>query len=396
MGKTVLKRRFLDTWHIGETESWLTDMAAQGLHLVDLGTIFVRFERGEPENIRYRVDFTQADGYAMEEQLTLYAENGWEFVSDLAEVRIFRSPDALNAPELHTDPAEQAIVLHRRHRKLLVQTVLSVLLLIGMLALHFSFSRETTLSLVEGRLVRSSYPVYLLFNMHAIIFSTGALISAGTLIKSMREGRAMNHHADWKRLRRYWRISKIITNLLVIIGTVLFFAPSLPRTEELPLIDTNPMYLRLADIEMDTALVRDTVINIDGVVRSNVVMREWSPYTSLMFSITENGVIPGRMWSDGSGKYSPNLYVKVYRLRFSRMIDGLLDDLCDRYAEYISGTVQERPGASGFDRLFMRIRNDFYQEVFASHGNTVVYVLYRGEEDIDTVIEAVRLWLEGM
>lgn len=57
MTKIVHKMLLGDLWRIGEYESWFSDMAREGLHLKKTGYLFAYFEKGEPEDIRYRIEF---------------------------------------------------------------------------------------------------------------------------------------------------------------------------------------------------------------------------------------------------------------------------------------------------------------------------------------------------
>ena len=42
----------------------------------------------------------------------LYMESGWEYVTGFGQFNVFSSPTELNAPELHTDSAEQSHTLN--------------------------------------------------------------------------------------------------------------------------------------------------------------------------------------------------------------------------------------------------------------------------------------------
>ncbi len=85
-------------------ESWLQDMARQGLHLKRvscLRTVFV-FERGAPLDVTYRVDFllVRADPH----YLQLFADAGWEHVDQLLGWQYWRAPTrAGRATEIFTD-----------------------------------------------------------------------------------------------------------------------------------------------------------------------------------------------------------------------------------------------------------------------------------------------------
>ena len=74
MNKIVRKVRPADYWRIGERESWLSDMAAQGLHLNKMGTYFAHFKRGEPKRMEYRIEVTKNKRIS-NEQIDLYDDN---------------------------------------------------------------------------------------------------------------------------------------------------------------------------------------------------------------------------------------------------------------------------------------------------------------------------------
>ena len=397
MGKTVYKRRFLDIWRIGETESWLSDMAAKGLRLTSLGTMFARFERGEPDNIRYRIDFTQSEDRSAEEQLELYADSGWEYVCELGEYRIFRSPEELDAPEIHTDPAEQAFTLQRLHKMVRRNTLVVNLFMAAALAMMFFavfFGKTPLLTFVEGE--QFTLPILVIIIIYSLFSQIGELVSAGKLMRSLREGRPINHRAGWKKLLHSRRIVMGIIGVFALIVVVFPFARiAMSSNEELPLVKNNQMHLRLSDIETDPALERKPGLTMHEIDWMNYAALAWSPYAPVMITLSENGIVPGRMWPDGSGEYSPSIGVELYRLRFEWLADGVVKDLCSKYSGYDLEPVSEQPGQEGFDRLFIRSADSF-REVFASRKNSVIHVRYYGDEDMDAVIEAVRAVLEGM
>ena len=85
-------------------ESWLQDMARQGLHLHKVGVLrcwFV-FRRGAPAEMSYRLDFqarrTKADYFQ------LFADAGWEHVDQVLGWQFWRAPArAGRTPEIFTD-----------------------------------------------------------------------------------------------------------------------------------------------------------------------------------------------------------------------------------------------------------------------------------------------------
>lgn len=110
MAKTIRKLRPSDYWRIGEHESWFADMAAEGLYIKKMGKFFAKFVKGEPNKMKYRIEVTSGQGITPD-QMDLYSDNGWEYVTSYNVFHVFSSPAILNAPELHTDPGEKLLLL---------------------------------------------------------------------------------------------------------------------------------------------------------------------------------------------------------------------------------------------------------------------------------------------
>ena len=103
-------------------QSYFEEMAAKGLHLKKDGIFahFASFERGEPREVRYRMDVKEKrspimdgdNGRPTDEQIELCGELGWEYVDSIDVFHIFHTYDAA-APELNTDAALQSIAARR-------------------------------------------------------------------------------------------------------------------------------------------------------------------------------------------------------------------------------------------------------------------------------------------
>jgi len=390
----VRKYRFLDEYRIGETESWLSDMAARGLHLKSIGPMFARFERGEPKRMEYRVDFvSRALDYDDDMQRKLYAECGWEHVFTQKEMRIFRAPEGSGASEPHTDPAEQAFTLQRLRRRLTWAAVATVLInaAVIMIWLYVFFGPTPILSLVEGATVNIPFmvPLYLFSSISVV----GSVLSTRKLIRSLRDGVTIDHRADWKRFYRTRIIFMVV--ILGIMAPLVIALPiatmALDRTVGLPLENTGPSLVRLSDFETDPTLERKDGSLLRGVDWDNSLSSSWSPYASLMTVVREQGIVQGRMWADGSGVYSPSIACSIYILRSSWLADGVLDDLLVFHERrWRDRPLVELSGGHGFDRLYLS-EDQPMVDVFAMIGNTVVWLRYHGEEDTQHVIEALYL-----
>ncbi len=107
-------------WDVEGVESWLTDLADEGLLLAEDG-IWGRtaaFTRGEPRRMKYRLEaapktpslWDENGGNPDPEAVELGERYGWRYVARYGEFYIYRSADP-SARELNTDPAVQALAL---------------------------------------------------------------------------------------------------------------------------------------------------------------------------------------------------------------------------------------------------------------------------------------------
>lgn len=85
-------------------ERWLEQMAREGLHLKRVSamrTLFI-FERGEPAEVNYRIDFrlTRADAH----YLQLFEDAGWQRVDEALGWQFWRAQaGAVRSSEIFTD-----------------------------------------------------------------------------------------------------------------------------------------------------------------------------------------------------------------------------------------------------------------------------------------------------
>ena len=118
MTKLVRKIRPADFWRIGEHESWFSDMAKEGLYFHSMGTYFARFKKGEPQEMEYRIEVTSTKVIS-DDQISMYEENGWDYISSFDQFHVFASPKSRHAVEIHTDTAEQFFTLQTLNKKLI-------------------------------------------------------------------------------------------------------------------------------------------------------------------------------------------------------------------------------------------------------------------------------------
>lgn len=387
MNKTVLKLRPASYWRIGEHESWFSDMAANGLYIKRMGLYLAKFVKGEPQQMRYRIDVTPKKKM-MQEQIDMYADCGWDYVTSYNQFHVFSSLVERNAPEIHTDPAEQAYTLKELDKKLkanAAMTVIALILIIGMLLAIWFLDRTPVLMAVEGSAIQQTI-IAMLF-IYLAYQSFQAAISIRALRNKLSEGKPVDHHAPWKK---HFRRNNAVTVLFLIytLLSLAFFATQFVKkeTKTLPSVSGDLPIVRLADIERDPAFVRGASEHMsDGVDWSNRYTYHWSLFAPVQYETDENGVIPGKPAADGSGDYSPELSTKVFQLTFPLMADELLSDLVKWYNYDNDEESFIEMNHPELDRLIVHETKE-YKEVFASKGKAVMYVRYCGNASFDLII----------
>lgn len=388
MNKIVRKLRPSNYWRIGEHESWFADMAAEGFHLKKMGVHFAQFVADEPKNTRYRIDVS-INKKITPEQFQMYAESGWDYVTSYSYFHVFSSPESSAAPELHTDPAEQSYTLKELDKRLAMNAsivVISMLLMIGMLLAIWFLDGTPTLVLVEGMAIQQT--ISTLFIGYLAFTSLQAALSIRALRKKLVDGKPIDHHAPWKKY------TLLNASIAIVFTVIVGFSAALPfiqlvkaDTKTLPEESLDLPIVRLADIEQNPALIREEPYYLsDNVDWTNRYSYDWSLFAPVQYETDENGVIPSRMWEDGSGVYSPSLHSRVFKLSVPALADELITDLIKRYSliERIGDYVETNH--SELDLLIVHEEKDF-KEIFASKGNAVIYIRYYGYANLGQVID---------
>ena len=317
MAKKVRRLLVDNRWHIGEHESWFSDMASVGFHLKKVGWLFAHFEKGDPKDVRYRID-TSSNRKITEEEKELYRQGGWEYVTSFGEFTLFSSATELNAPELHTDPAEQAQTLKSFDNKLKNSTIavfVMAVILSGMQFALWFFLAGPIYSLVEGGAI--TYITTSLLFLGFVFMMIRGVFSMRKLRNDLKEGRPINHNAPWRSSRRVNRTFAIAFILVAAVGALVpWMQIILDRTEALPLENKDLPFVRLADIEQNANLVREESFDEENRDRLNEYHYHWSPFAPLQYETNESGIIPDLVWKDESGEYSPSIRTQVYKLIF--------------------------------------------------------------------------------
>jgi hypothetical protein len=106
--------RLFWAWNDESEESWLAEMARRGWHLRRPALVRFVFDRGEPAEIVYRLDYHILRGDERGEYLGLFRAAGWEHVGEVANWHYFRTAAAAgSSPDIFTD-TESRVGKYRR------------------------------------------------------------------------------------------------------------------------------------------------------------------------------------------------------------------------------------------------------------------------------------------
>lgn len=203
-----MKRKLLITspYNISEFESWLSDLALQGLYLNHISHFFGYFICGEPSKMDYRVEISKCSNTF--EQQELYLLYGWKQVTSKGNVTIYSCPSEQIREEIHTIPSVQAYTLQnvKRKRTIMLGTLVIWILAAILLSLYILFHNGTPiLNLINDGL---QMVYYIPANMLLSIIAIKEYRDISTAYKTLKNGNNMNHHISWKK-------SEVFSNILV-------------------------------------------------------------------------------------------------------------------------------------------------------------------------------------
>ena len=209
-------------------QSWLEDMAGDGLFLVEDGVFcgVFSFERKSPRKVRYRLDvaqkrkpgFLDSGDELTDEERELYRSMGWEYLLRYGDFRVYRSTER-NAPELNTESETHAItigLLKKKHRSSFVCSIAYavVFLLFSNGVLRYPYREAATIGLLFTVCV---YGVILLAWIECLV----RLFRFRRYEKRLLDGDALDRRVEWRKtaLRSYFvRALPFLLSLGVISG----------------------------------------------------------------------------------------------------------------------------------------------------------------------------------
>lgn len=217
--KRVYKLTPVREYDVAGVESWLEDMARRGLYLKKFRPLFCTFQRGEPGEVRYRLEPHRRvlDDELPQSMLELYEQFGWDCVDEVNRSMLIFSTRNPDAPELHTDPELQETQwrkLYQSARNGFVANLLLALVVLAFTGYLLLGEGTPVLSLVET----SVLPLALLelWVIAQLMVSIPDLSLLSAAVRRLKEGIPLEHRAVYPR-RRPWAVPAFLVSLLVLL-----------------------------------------------------------------------------------------------------------------------------------------------------------------------------------
>lgn len=311
-----------------ETQQWLEEMSAKGLHFVSSGYFFAKFRKGEPKQTRYRLDFCDViAGDIPEEKREMYEASGWEVIGDYKSDSVVVCTDDPEAVEIYTD----AKVLAKPMRKLGAKHLAYWIVVLIMLGYVYVGPLD---EVILGKISMVSY---------LLEIGTGRFIWTCFLMLAMLAELAA-HFVSWRRLKRLRKVLAASGEMPACkpgrirkaIGKVV--TPLSVPVLILSVAQLFVMLVMLNGVSYGTAIDDRTSLPfpmLEEIDQSCTIDTEWSWFAEDTDIIANRILRYDEDFSIESSDEARLCYrLKYYDMRTAKMAEKLYDDL-------VSGIVED-------------------------------------------------------
>lgn len=394
MGKIVKKIRNISPYKLGVFESWLSDMAAQGLHLKKMNFLTCSFEKSDQSLMEYRVVICNRP--ITKEQIKNYQDSGWSYVCSYREAHIFCALASESLVEMQTNPVEQSKTLIPVTRKMRFSGITLFVLILLMLVFNIF-------------LLKIGNTPYLNLINHGwqISINTGFLVIVTTLTlkemydlinikKQLAAGRPLNYHVNWRKglwvyhTLNWFSLLLIIFSLIEMSYQVDYLIGYFSGSSSYNLtMDSQIPIVRLSDIEECKGAVLKEDVLPDGYNGANRVNKKNDLITN-NYDVTETYYVENETWEDSDDVYTPSLHTEYYEINIPLLIDGVMEDLVYQAEQYyFDGYKKYEKKYKGLDRVYFIENKPDRCIIVARKNNKLIKIHYLGKQDYSKVLRAI-------
>ena len=291
-------------------ESWLGDMAAQGLVPVTIGQNFARFRSSQPKAVRYRLNAKPAPETFLEsapgtpdgEERALAQECGWYYVTAVGDFFLYACEDR-DAPELNTDPQVQALSLRYAKRQVFAPAgLLAYWLVTFWVRYAIGVWHTPVIDFVTLGWLSFCYLGLLAAALVSVVHNTVLLYRFSA---RLTRGAEPERHKNWRKGAGRYLVGRVLAALLFVLTIVWTFAGSAmekSRHGSIPLEDyTAP----LPFATLDDYAGQPTALDADAVPAASFVLVQRLPLAPTFIKYEAHG-------QAGANGLRGALYVEYY------------------------------------------------------------------------------------
>ena len=398
MAQYVYRRPPFPAYDMEGIESWLEDLASDGLMLDRDGYLFgvMQFQPGTPRKLKYRLEpigkisflYLSDPPPPSEKRLSLYRDFGWEYLGTFFDFYIYRSMTE-NPVELNTDPTLQALALrHVRRRSGIFLAAAFLLSIVFALILQ---KKQPLINIIERGW--QSFAALIALVAVFLIYSLVSYLHTVNLQKKLQQGEMLTRSKKWRQGRFLRRILLSLPFLLYILSAY-FNAFS-----------TSAIYANGIDAADYTQPL--PFVTIAEIAPERILEPEFSP----LLSIWSTPLTPANLyWSENVRQTHPQedlwtgeLEVRCHEAAREWIAKGLIREYKQKQDRYV-GELNS-PGISysnaayqaedyGFDELY--VYDSLYGAVILIRNGYTVIQATCALHTWDTGDAHFRLWLEQM
>lgn len=355
-------------YEVEACESWLTDMAAQGLFVEKLGRTLARFRRGLPQTVRYRLTAARLKGSWLDvvpseplsTEKALYAEYDWEFICSQQEFFLYACRDP-QAPELHTDPAVQALSLKMARKSAWWALIGGI----AVLAVQYFLNGRGRLARLLAEMPLLSLCMYL-YLFGVLFLAARDLYHILRLSRRLGRGYAPDHRKNWHPTAWTYRISHGITLCSFSLVLLLAFGNFVQASSNQPITNyQGPLpFATLQDLT-DGTLVQDED-------EYNTLEKRHSLLVPTILEYRESGVI----LLGEEIPWDTSLTVQYYDTRSPWLAQLLVNDL-HQERSILAEELQPLSDLPGMDAAYAYSgKEGVFRQLILVQGSRVLSVLW--------------------
>lgn len=369
MKRLVPYRRY----ELGEIEDWLEREAAEGRHLVKWGAMFVKFEEGEPGNVRYCVDADDMRGEPNWERKTENEEKGWQYVCTMGEyLHIYKgSGDSAPMPDAK-ELRKTAAGKYRRNGYLSIALVFIYVALLVWFAPNIKYP-------IPDIMQKTRFQMF----FYCVIFPGLPVAWVVEIVFVMKTAKVIIGGEKTIKPRRPRRISPGLSAILNVLIWVMLIAVNVYEDQD-RYQNVGEVYPPLPFVDLTMLEGENFELSMIGSSKDpSVNMANRLEHTQVMFAADHYSTSQIGSYEDSTANFV-SLEGEYWRIRPGFISETLMDQLIEKYTRYGGWSIEEQDLA-GFSRLTVaRMENSII--IVAGNSEYVICLEYEGSQNMDRLI----------